>query len=125
MNTNKTLYGLMAFAPLIMVIPVMVLMFSFMAEVMDHPARYSNGQMPTQFGMMMVFALISGTVGLLCMIMYLMHAIKNPHIPYNSRTMWIILIVLAGTVGMIVYYFTWIRKEDQLNARHGVQDQWK
>lgn len=117
MKTNKTLYGILAFGPLILLIPVFVLMGMMFAEIFEHPYRYQNDNMPPQFPMMMLASVFVGMIAMVGLIMYIIHITKNRHIPDNSRTMWILLLVFAGTIGMIVYYFTWIRKEDELNAK--------
>ena len=117
MKTNKTLYGILAFGPLILLIPVFVLMGTMFAEIFEHPGRYANDQMPPQFPMMMIASMLVGMIAMVGLIMYIIHITKNRHIPDNSRTMWILLLVFAGTIGMIVYYFTWIRKEEELEAK--------
>jgi drug/metabolite transporter (DMT)-like permease len=126
MKTNKTLYGVLAFAPLILLIPMMVMMFSMFTEILDHPMRYQNGRMPDSFIGIFLVSMVVGVVGLIGMIMYVIHVTKNKHIPDSSRTMWILVLVLAGTIGMLIYYFTWIRKEDELNSKLPQnQDDWK
>lgn len=117
MKTNKTLYAILAFGPLAMLIPVFVLMGMMFAEILEHPGRYADDAMPPQFPMMIIVSTIVGLVAMVGLIMYIMHITRNRHIPDNSRTMWILLLVFAGTIGMAVYYFTWIRKEDELNAK--------
>jgi hypothetical protein len=117
MNTNKTLYGILAFAPLVLMIPMFFIMFSMFAEIFENPHSYTGNRMPSSFGTMMLFSVFAGVVGLVGMILYLIHATKNPHIPDSSRTMWILILVLAGTIGMIIYFFTWIKKEEEFNAR--------
>jgi hypothetical protein len=126
MKTNKILYAVLAFAPLILVIPMMLMMFSMFAEILDHPMRYQNGELPDSFISIFLISLVVGLLGLIGIIMYVIHATKNKHIPDSSRTMWVLVIVLTSTIGMIVYYFNWIRKEDELNAKlpQG-QDQWR
>lgn len=126
MKTNKTLYAVLAFAPLILLIPMMLMMFSMFTEILDHPMRYQNGRMPDSFIGIFLVSMVVGVVGLVGMIMYVIHVTKNKHIPDNSRTMWILVLVLAGTIGMLIYYFTWIRKEDELNSKLPQnQDNWK
>lgn len=126
MKTNKTLYAILAFAPLILLIPMMLMMFSMFTEILDHPMRYQNGEMPDSFIGIFLMSMVVGVFGLIGIIMYVIHATKNKHISDSNRTMWILVIVLASTIGMIVYYFNWIRKEDELNANlpQG-QDQWR
>ncbi|HEX2901507.1 MAG TPA: hypothetical protein VHS96_17460 [Bacteroidia bacterium] len=126
MKTNKTLYAALAFGPLIMILPMMFMMFSMFSEVIDHPSRYNNGDLPDSFTGIMLLSMLVGVVSLIGMIVYVIHVTKNKHIPDNSRTMWILILVLAGTIGMVIYYFSWIRKEDELNAQMPQgQDQWR
>lgn len=126
MKTNKTLYGILAFAPLAMLLPMMAMMGVMFAEIFDHPMRYQGDNMPPMFAGIMLFSVFAGMLGLVCLIMFIMHVTKNSHIPDNNRTMWILIIVFAGAIGNIIYYFTWIRKEDELNAKaqQGL-DKWK
>ncbi|NQY07428.1 MAG: PLDc N-terminal domain-containing protein, partial [Flavobacteriaceae bacterium] len=43
------------------------------------------------------------SVGLL--VYYIIHAVKNQKFDSNQRLMWILILVLAGMIGNIIYYF--------------------
>lgn len=117
MNTNKTLYAALAFGPMVLVLGVIVMMGVMFAEIFEHPGRYNDDVMPTGFAGMMVISMLGGLLSLVGLIVYILHVTKNKHIPEANRTMWILIVALAGAIGMIIYYFTWIRKEDELNAK--------
>jgi hypothetical protein len=117
MNTNKTLYAALAFGPLVLIFGMFVMMGFMFAEIFDHPGRYQGDSMPPAFGGIMMFSALIGLLSIIGLIVYILHVTKNKHIPEANRTMWILIVALAGAVGMAIYYFTWIRKEDELNAK--------
>ncbi|MFM2377070.1 MAG: hypothetical protein RLZZ165_2167 [Bacteroidota bacterium] len=126
MKTNKTLYGILAFAPLAIVLPMMMFLGSMVADVAAHPTLYEGGQLPPSFLGILFLSGIGALVGIISLVMFLIHASKNSHIPDQSRILWVLIIILAGTIGSIIYYFVWIRKEDELNAKaQQVTDPWR
>ncbi|MFM2377071.1 MAG: hypothetical protein RLZZ165_2168 [Bacteroidota bacterium] len=118
MKTNQTLYGILAFAPLVIVLLMMVFVGGMLADVMEHPTLHGGDHLPPTFLGIIFLSGITGTlIGIASLVMFLIHASKNAHIPDQSRIVWILIIVLAGVAGSIVYYFVWIRREDELNAK--------
>jgi hypothetical protein len=120
MKTNKLLYGMLAFAPLFMILLMFGMMGMMISELVSNPHAYA-GSDPADvpyYGAIMIVAMLTGLLALIGMITYIVHSMNNIHIPQDKRTMWIIVLALFGTIGMLIYFFTWIKKEDQLNAQH-------
>lgn len=111
MNTNKTLYGIMAFAPL----ALMLLGFVLFIAAMVSSGMLNDGPAPDEsvifllgfFGLTGVGALL----GIVSMIMYIVHISKNPAIPEDQRILWILGIVFFNGIVNIVYFFLYITKE--------------
>lgn len=122
MKTNKLLYGALALAPLILIVVMFVFMgMMFSAVFSDLGASRYRSEMDMPYYLeMMIVAMVTGVVSLVGMVTYIMHCLNNIHIVQDKRTMWVVILVLAGTIGMVIYFFTWIAKEDQLNAKNPV-----
>lgn len=69
----------------------------------------SSGQPPSiffsSFGLMALMIMLSVVMSISLMIYYIMHAYKNPKFSDNQRLIWVVIIVLAGSIGSIIYYF--------------------
>lgn len=120
MKTNKLLYAALAFAPMILVLILFVLigmMFSQLAYDVSGEVYYKNEFEVPYFLPMMVIGGLTGIVSLIGLVMFAIHSQRNTHITGDKRTMWLVILIFLGGIGRIIYYFTWIAKEDQLNAQ--------
>lgn len=54
---------------------------------------------------MILFIVLAIIVKMGIMIYYIVHASNNPKNENNTKIMWIVLLVLVGTISSIVYYF--------------------
>ena len=98
-KTNKTVYALMAFGPIILIILAIVPIFLVAAAVDDG----RNTNLDRDSGLFLVFFIIAmmvvgGILSLVSMIMYIMHISKNPRIPEDHRIAWILGMVLANGI---------------------------
>ncbi len=107
--TKKILLGIATFIPIICLVLYIVLFFSMFTGVM-HIADYDAPEehiFKTYGNMVYLFILIAAMIlfGLGIMIFYLIHAIRNKHFNDTEKLIWILVIVLANTLGSIVYFF--------------------
>lgn len=113
-KTNKTVYGLLAFGPMILIILGIVPLFLIAATV-------DNGRGPDldrDSGLFLIFFMIAmlivgSILSIVSMIMYIMHIAKNPRIPEDHRIAWILGMVLANGITNIIYFFVYIAKEEE------------
>lgn len=121
MTKQKKLWlGIFTFLPILCVIIYIICfafyMFSFV-EVLDAQAGDPNVADPSKFfvffGLMffMIIVSIVATIGL--MIYYIVHANANPKLDSNQKLIWILVLVLAGGIGNIVYYFVEILSKEK------------
>jgi DMSO reductase anchor subunit len=122
MKTNKTLYALLAFAPIIMVLVIFVLIGLMVAQLATDVASniyYKNEFDLPFFVPIMVVAMLASALSLIGIIAFALHSQKSIHITPDKRTMWLLILIFTGTIGRIIYYFTWIAKEEALDAAKG------
>lgn len=119
MKTNKMLYGLLAFTPLIMIAIIFVFMGMMIYEMISNPDAmlYREPEDLPYYGEMMIASTVAGVVGLIGLVMYVMHCLNNTYIPEDKRIIWIVLLVFLNTIGMMVYYFKWIAKEPEVDKQ--------
>ena len=113
-KTNKTVYALLAFAPIILIILAMVPLFLIVAAEADgHGANLDRDSGLFMIFFMMAMFVVGGILSLVSMIMYIMHIAKNPRIPEDHRIAWILGMVLANGITNIIYFFVYIAKEEE------------
>jgi hypothetical protein len=113
-KTNKTVYGLLAFGPILFIVLAIVPIFLIIAA--DEGGRSTN--LDRDSGLFLVFFMIAmlivgSILSLVSMIMYIMHIAKNPRIPEDHRIAWILGMVLANGITNIIYFFVYIAKEEE------------
>jgi SNF family Na+-dependent transporter len=123
MGTNKTIYGLLAFGPIGLILLSFVAIFVGMAG-MD---MGRGGYMPDS-ATIMIFGfvgliMIASLLSIVSMIMYILHISKNKLVPEDQRIFWIVGIVMFNGITNIVYFFMYITKEDELMAAQQRQQQ--
>ncbi|MBK9451469.1 MAG: hypothetical protein IPN95_19060 [Bacteroidetes bacterium] len=124
-KTNKTVYALMAFGPIILIILAIVPIFLVAAAVDEG----RNTNLDRDSGLFLVFFIIAmmvvgGILSLVSMIMYIMHIAKNPRIPEDHRIAWILGMVLANGITNIIYFFVYIAKEEEYIPPQQNTSQW-
>lgn len=112
MKTNKSLYAVMAFAPLVVIVLGVLVFLAAIPEL----AALQRNRLPDEdtIGVLTSAILLVGVGGLLSlvsMILFIIHANKNPKIPEKERVFWIIGFFLANGILQIAYYFLFITKE--------------
>lgn len=123
MKTNKTLYGALAFGPLVMILVGTVVMFIAMLGV----GFTSDGIVPDQVAGILIGAIVIVVIGsllsLASLILFIIHMSKNPLIPDDQRVLWIVGIILFNGIVNIVYFFMYIMREEELEAQRTLRSQ--
>lgn len=71
------------------------------------------------FGLSFLSMALASLISLGLLIYYLVHILKNPRLDANTRLMWVLIVLLTGIVGNIVYWFFQIWREDDDRVSHG------
>jgi hypothetical protein len=115
-RTTKILLGIANVLPL-------VLVAMFVSSFLMMPHGLDVNPNPDVFifslGLSFLSIALASTIGLGLFIYYLVHILKNPRLDANTRLMWVLIVLLAGFVGNIVYWFFQIWREDDDRVDHG------
>ena len=112
MKTNKSLYAIMAFAPIAIVVLAVFVLFASIPELvkLERNSVPDEGTIGVLVSAVML-ACIGGILSLVSMVLFIIHANKNPKIPEKERIFWMIGFFLANGILQIAYYFLFITKE--------------
>ncbi|MFN8395765.1 MAG: hypothetical protein U0176_14105 [Bacteroidia bacterium] len=111
MGTNKTLYGIMAFAPIVLTVFGVA---GFILAAASAP-RYGGGdEVAGLFIFMLLLILVASALSLASLIMYIIHISKNRSLDDGSRIGWIVGMIFANGITQIVYFFVHIVNEQPL-----------
>lgn len=109
MSRQKKIWiGVLTISPLIFLILYFVFFFGFFFNII---AQAESGQEPNPELLMGFFAIVFIFIGLAVVLSFasliylIIHASNNPRLEGNDRTIWIVIIVLAGLVGNIIYWY--------------------
>lgn len=107
-SSTKILLGILTFLPFLLIITYVLYIFTGFIP-MAIRLEDTNQQVPVEFfesiSVMIVLIILAVTIKLGITIYYIVHATNNPKNETNTKIMWIVLLVLVGTVTSIVYYF--------------------
>ncbi len=107
-SSTKILLGILTFLPFLLIISYVLYIFTGFIP-MAIRLEDTNQQVPVEFfesiSVMIVLIILAVTIKLGITIYYIVHATNNPKNETNTKIMWIVLLVLVGTVTSIVYYF--------------------
>jgi TRAP-type C4-dicarboxylate transport system permease small subunit len=107
-SSTKILLGILTFLPFLLIISYVLYIFTGFIP-MAIRLEDTNQHVPVEFfesiSVMIVLIILAVTIKLGITIYYIVHATNNPQNETNTKIMWIVLLVLVGTVTSIVYYF--------------------
>ena len=112
-KAQKTLYGIIAFLPIIMGIFLVIEIFSSISEFIPSSA-YDKPNPKAVFDALMPFfglALIAGLLSLTNIILYIVHVVNNKNVTSNERTMWILLFIFVNGISEPIYFLIRIVNE--------------
>jgi len=114
-SSTKFLLGILTFLPLILILTYILFIFTNFIPTAIR-LENSNQDFPLELFKslsVMIFIIIIALIFKLgIMVYYIVHASNNPKNETNTKIMWIVLLVLVGTVSSIVYYFIEILPSD-------------
>jgi len=107
-KSTKLLLGILTFLPMILILVYIIYIF---AAFIPTAIRSEEGhqEVPDELfqsiSVMIVLVVLAIIIKMGIMIYYIIHASNNPKNENNTKIMWIVLLVLIGTISSIVYYF--------------------
>ena len=107
-NSTKVLLGILTFLPMLLLLTYIVFIFAaFIPTAIQ--LENSHQDVPIELfqslSVMILIIVIAMIIKLGIMIYYIIHASNNPKNENNTKIMWIVLLVLVGSISSIVYYF--------------------
>ena len=107
MKFSKKAMLYMAWAPIlgfVGIIPFIIYIFYQMTQLPR------NGSTPDTFMIVIMiifyaFVLLMSLFQIFSLVIFILHAMKNPTMKDNDNIVWLLVIVLAGQIGNIVYYY--------------------
>ena len=117
---KKILLGILTVAPIPlfgMYIYGFIKFFSFIPE-MEHTTGPPPVEFFQHFGLLFLYIGLAGIISLIALIIYIIDIVNNKKFVNENSSMmvvWILIVILLSTIGMIVYYFVEIisRKEGE------------
>ena len=107
-NSSKILLGILTFLPVLLILTYVVYIFTGFIPTAIR-LENSNQEVPVELfesiSVMIILIVLAITIKLGVTIYYIVHATNNPKNETNTKIMWIVLLVLVGTITSIVYYF--------------------
>jgi NADH:ubiquinone oxidoreductase subunit 6 (subunit J) len=107
-KSTKIWLGILTFLPMFLIFAYIFYIFTaFIPTAMR--LEDSHQEVPMELfqsiSVMILFIVLAIIIKMGIMIYYIVHASNNPKNENNTKIMWIVLLVLVGTISSIVYYF--------------------
>lgn len=115
MLNNRTLQGFLAIAPMALFVLIFVVYFAtFFSMFTNIETLENSNNIPTGFltgiGVVFVILFLTLIISLLSFIYFIVHVAKNPNLEQNNmRVVWILIIVLVGGLGNLIYWLAEIQ----------------
>jgi len=111
---NKILLGVATFLPILGIVIAMIIFFRmFFPSGLNFTLETETG-IPTEFITYMVAIGLTALFSMAMTIFYAIHASKNPKVE-KDKAIWILLVILAGTIGHAIYFFLHVWPEPKSN----------
>ncbi|MDX5586221.1 MAG: PLDc N-terminal domain-containing protein [Aureibaculum sp.] len=107
-KSTKIWLGILTFLPMFL---IFAYIFHIFTAFIPTAIRLENShqEVPIELfqsiSVMILFIALAIIIRMGIMIYYIVHASNNPKNENNTKVMWIVLLVLVGTISSIVYYF--------------------
>ena len=107
-KSTKIWLGILTFLPMFLIFAYIFYIFtSFIPTAIR--LENSHQEVPIELfqsiSVMILFIVLAVIIKMGIMIYYIVHASNNAKNENNTKIMWIVLLVLVGTISSIVYYF--------------------
>lgn len=123
-KSNKQLLGAMTFLPLVGMVFYVYFLFRVIVATSSGDIEQTGGEaLPATFYPMMITLGVTALISLGMLIYYLVHIAKKTNFKIsaqsNARLIWILVVLLAGFVGMIAYFFVevWPEPTEETEGR--------
>ncbi|MGB1217724.1 MAG: hypothetical protein ACPG5P_07595 [Saprospiraceae bacterium] len=125
-KSNKILLGILTFSPFIGLGLYMLFFFGMFFSIAtidpsstEPPLLFMGG-----FGILFIILGLTILISLVLTIYYLVHAVNNKHLKSenNEQIIWILILLLAGNLGQIVYWYMKIWQDPELEISHEILD---
>lgn len=119
-NSTKVILGILTFLPMLLVLTYVFYIFmAFIPTAIQ--LENSHQEVPVELfrslSVMIFLIVLALIIKLGIMIYYIVHASNNPKNENNTKIMWIVLLVLVGSISSIVYYFIEILPSKDLSDK--------
>ena len=119
-NSTKVILGILTFLPMLLVLTYVFYIFmAFIPTAIQ--LENSHQEVPVELfrslSVMIFLIILALIIKLGIMIYYIVHASNNPKNENNTKIMWIVLLVLVGSISSIVYYFIEILPSKDLSDK--------
>ncbi len=117
MLNNRALQGFLAMAPLALLIFIFIAYFAAIFSLLSTIDNLEDSnQVPVKFltglGVAFVLLFVMVILSLFSFIYFIIHVVKNPNLEHNNmRLIWIIIIVLVGGIGNLIYWIAEIESK--------------
>lgn len=108
---TRILYGIFLFVPIIMIILIEVETFSHLDE-----GRYGGILRAMQhapdgtIARILLFLGIAVLCNLVALVINMVHLMRNPSITDSNRLPWILILLLTGIIGQLIYFFKFMAR---------------
>jgi hypothetical protein len=118
MRTNKTLYGLLAFGTLLFnIIGGIIVAIIFAANPYGFVRMGNRHDVPDLIWLLLTYFAVYLIVGIFSIVMYLIHSNRSPLVAEKNKVLWVVMIILGGSIARIAYFFMYIlNEEDELQS---------
>jgi len=107
-KSTKIWLGILTFLPMFLIFAYIFYIFTAFIPTAIR-LENSHQEVPVELfqsiSVMILFIALAIIIKMAIMIYYIVHASNNPKNENNTKIMWIVLLVLVGTISSIVYYF--------------------
>lgn len=105
-NSQKTIYGILAFVPIVMGILITIQVLSTISEFVPesiydkpNPKHVFETMLP-----LITLGIFAGLISLSSLIVYIVHAVNNKGIESGERIMWILLFIFINGISEPIYF---------------------
>ena len=107
MSKNKWLLLVLTILPMLYIIGFIGLVFQ--SVIYFHNHTQSNPWIFSYFWVFFVVHILFMAEIIFTIVLYVFNILKNPNVPREERTLWVVLVILLSFAGMLIYWFLKIR----------------
>lgn len=105
-NSQKTIYGILAFLPVVIGILIAIQVLSTLSEII--PSSFHDEPNPKEVFEtvlpLITLGIFAGLLSLSSLIVYIVHAVNNKGIESGERIMWILFFIFIHGISEPIYF---------------------